>query len=101
MQSFFRPKTIGSLARIRYYHASPIFFRPTAIHRAGEAADLKRHPESGVTQEKRKDVKHDHHWTEENATASEADVSRKKRPGKGTKGNRWRIAILLTRRLSH
>ena len=27
--------------------------------------------------EKRKDVKHEHHWTEENATMSEADVSKK------------------------
>jgi hypothetical protein len=85
MQSSLRPKKIGrlsSLAKIRHYTPSPIFFQPTALHRAQEASDLKQHPESGVTQEKRKDVKHDHHWVEENATTSEADVrSARKRDG--------------------
>jgi len=49
--------------------------QPTAIHRATEASDLAKYPESGVTQEKKADVKHNHHWTEANSTTSEADVS--------------------------
>jgi hypothetical protein len=88
MQSFLRPTTIGplsSLGRIRHYTASRISFQPTALHRAEEASDLKQHPESGVTQEKRKDVKHNHHWVEEDATTSEADVSMYVRGAKGEK----------------
>lgn len=64
----------SSFARLRYYTPSSALFRPTAIHRATEASDLAKHPECGVTQEKQADTKHNHHWTEENATASEADV---------------------------
>ncbi|KIX06899.1 uncharacterized protein Z518_04875 [Rhinocladiella mackenziei CBS 650.93] len=62
------------IAAIRRYTASPIAFQPTAIHRAESAADLKKHPESGFTQEKLPDRKHSHHWSEENATISEADI---------------------------
>jgi len=77
MQSFLHPQKIGRLSsfgRIRHYTPSLTFAQPTALHRAEQASDLKLHPESGVTQEKRKDIKHDHHWVEENATMSEADV---------------------------
>ena len=58
----------------RLYNSTPMLGYPTALHRAERAADLKAHPESGVSQEKLPDIKHNHHWTEENATASEADV---------------------------
>lgn len=49
-------------------------FYPTALHRAQQEADVKKNPESAITQEKLEDVKPNHHWTEKNATESEADV---------------------------
>ncbi len=60
---------------IRHYHPSPISQFPTAIARAERAADLKKHPEAAVTQEKAEDRNHNRHWSEEKATPSEADVS--------------------------
>ena len=78
MQSFLRA-TRGiqyvSVASVRHYSSNATLFQPTALHRATEASDLERYPGSGVTQEKQADVKHNHHWTETNATTSEADVS--------------------------
>lgn len=59
----------------RYYSASPISFQPTAIARAEKASDLKKYPHSALTQEKSDDRKGNRHWTEENATESEKDVS--------------------------
>lgn len=59
----------------RTYTTTPFRLYPTALHRAERAADLKAHPESALTQEKVPDRKHNHHWSEENATESEADVS--------------------------
>jgi hypothetical protein len=79
MESFLRSTRRGllpSVARFRHYTPNSALFQPTALHRATEASDLEKHPESGVTQEKQADVKHNHHWTEANATTSEADVSR-------------------------
>jgi len=64
----------GSVASLRHYTPNATLLQPTALHRAMEADDLDKHPENGVTQEKRADVKHNHHWTEANATTSEADV---------------------------
>jgi len=48
--------------------------QPTALHRAQREADLKAHPESSLTQEKLPDKGHNRHWSEEKATASEADI---------------------------
>lgn len=62
-------------APIRHYSRTATCFYPTAIHRAEKAADLKKHPESAATQEQLEDRKHNHHWSEKNATISEADVS--------------------------
>ncbi|KIW28568.1 uncharacterized protein PV07_08222 [Cladophialophora immunda] len=59
---------------IRRYTAGRIALAPTALHRAEKAADIKAHPESAATQEKLPDQKGNRHWTEENATVSEADV---------------------------
>ncbi len=64
-----------SVASLRHYTPNTILLQPTALHRAMEASDLEKHPECGVTQEKQADVKHNNHWTEANATTSEADVS--------------------------
>ena len=64
-----------SVASLRHYHANATLSQPTALHRAIEASDLAKHPESAITQEKQADVKHNHHWTEANATTSEANVS--------------------------
>ncbi|ETI29497.1 hypothetical protein G647_01950, partial [Cladophialophora carrionii CBS 160.54] len=63
-----------SMAVSRCFTSSSRAFQPTAIHRAQRAADIKAHPESSVTQEKLPDKDHNRHWTEENATLSEADV---------------------------
>jgi len=60
---------------IRHYSRTAICSYPTAIHRAERAADLKKHPESAVSQEPVGDRKHNHHWTEANATISEADIN--------------------------
>ncbi|ETN39093.1 uncharacterized protein HMPREF1541_05315 [Cyphellophora europaea CBS 101466] len=60
---------------IRLYSATAQRSLPTALARAGRAADLRSHPESGFTQEKLPDVKGMHHWDEGHATESEADVS--------------------------
>ena len=79
MQSFLhatRRIQYVSVASLRHYTPNATLFQPTALHRAIEASDLEKHPESGVTQEKQADVKHNHHWTEANATTSEAEVSR-------------------------
>jgi len=59
---------------MRHYHPSPISPFPTAIARAEREADLKKHPEAAVTQEKADDRNHNRHWSEEKATPSEADV---------------------------
>jgi hypothetical protein len=69
-----RPASIIQ-AQARLYTCSPIRSYPTAIARAERAADLKKHPESALTQEKLDDKKGNRHWSEENATLSEADVS--------------------------
>jgi len=59
----------------RQYTGTTIRGYPTAIARAERAADLKKHPESALTQQKLDDKKGNRHWTEDNATLSEADVS--------------------------
>jgi hypothetical protein len=69
-----RPASIIQ-AQARQYTCTPIRSYPTAIARAERAADLKKHPESALTQEKLDDKKGNRHWSEENATLSEADVS--------------------------
>lgn len=79
MQSFIRTTKrvrLSSPPKLRHYTPSSALLRPTALHRATEASDLAKHPESGTTQEKKPDVKHNRHWTEANSTISEADVSR-------------------------
>lgn len=68
-----RASVVPSFNR-RLYNSTSVLSHPTALHRAERAADLKAHPESATSQEKLADVKHNHHWTEENATQSEADV---------------------------
>jgi hypothetical protein len=60
---------------VRCFASSSRSFQPTALHRAQKAADVKAHPESTLTQEKLPDKEHNRHWSEENATPSEADVS--------------------------
>jgi len=70
MQSFRRFPNLGP----RSLHTTTRLFYPTALHRAEQAADLKKNPESATTQQKLEDVKHNHHWSEKNATQSEADV---------------------------
>ncbi|KIW21624.1 hypothetical protein PV08_02204 [Exophiala spinifera] len=47
---------------------------PTAIARAEREADLKKHPESALTQEKSPDRPGNRHWTAEKATDSEQDI---------------------------
>lgn len=63
------------ITQARQYTGSAIRGYPTAIARAERAADLKKHPESALTQQKLDDKKGNRHWSEENATLSEADVS--------------------------
>ncbi|KAK5024608.1 hypothetical protein LTS07_008454 [Exophiala sideris] len=58
----------------RQYSVSPISFLPTALARAEREADLKKYPQSGVTQEKSEDRKGNRHWTQEHATESERDL---------------------------
>jgi hypothetical protein len=70
MQSFCRFPNLGP----RSLHTTTRLFYPTALHRAEQAADLKKNPESATTQQKLEDVKHNHHWAEKNATQSEANV---------------------------
>ncbi|KAJ9634445.1 uncharacterized protein PV06_10576 [Exophiala oligosperma] len=55
--------------------------RPTAIARAEKEADLKKHPESALTQEKSSDRPGNRHWTAENATVSEQDIHADKEAG--------------------
>lgn len=62
-------------AQARQYTCTPFRSYPTAIARAERAADLKKHPEAALTQQKLDDKKGNRHWSEENATLSEADVS--------------------------
>lgn len=71
-----RASVVPSFLHRRLYNSTSVLSHPTALHRAERAADLKTHPESAISQEKLADVKHNHHWTEENATQSEADVRR-------------------------
>jgi hypothetical protein len=72
----FPSKLVPTLrAQSRSLATTPHHFQPTALHRAQREADLKAHPESALTQEKLPDQEHNRHWTEENATLSEADVS--------------------------
>ncbi|KAI1620179.1 hypothetical protein EDD37DRAFT_188702 [Exophiala viscosa] len=58
----------------RQYSSSPIHFFPTALARAERASDLKKYPQSAVSQEKSEDRKGNRHWTEEHATESERDL---------------------------
>ncbi|KEF55755.1 uncharacterized protein A1O9_08506, partial [Exophiala aquamarina CBS 119918] len=67
-------KSSQAQAQARQYTCSAIRGYPTAIARAERAADLKKHPESALTQQKLEDKKGNRHWSEENATLSEADV---------------------------
>lgn len=67
--------TLNYQIQVRQYTPTLTQRYPTAIARAERAADLKKHPEAALTQEKLADVKGNRHWTEENATLSEADVS--------------------------
>ncbi|EXJ67068.1 uncharacterized protein A1O5_09714 [Cladophialophora psammophila CBS 110553] len=67
-----KPRLV-SLGGIRCHTSSRISLAPTALHRAEKASDLKAHPESAFTQEKLPDKAGNRHWTEENATPSEAD----------------------------
>ncbi|KIW89009.1 uncharacterized protein Z519_10494 [Cladophialophora bantiana CBS 173.52] len=68
-----RPRLV-SLGGIRCHTSSRISLAPTALHRAEKASDIKAHPESALTQEKLPDKPGNRHWTEENATPSEADI---------------------------
>ncbi|OAP58936.1 hypothetical protein AYL99_06233 [Fonsecaea erecta] len=67
----------GSVPRLtsrNYYTPTRPARFPTALARAERASDLKAHPEAAVTQEKLPDKKGNRHWTEDNATVSEADI---------------------------
>ncbi|KAK5059684.1 hypothetical protein LTR84_009567 [Exophiala bonariae] len=66
--------TLNSQIQIRQYTPTLTQRYPTAIARAERAADLKKHPEAALTQQKLADAKGNRHWTEENATLSEADI---------------------------
>ncbi|OAG44068.1 hypothetical protein AYO21_01525 [Fonsecaea monophora] len=72
-----KPRLVVPLGGIRQYTATRVTLLPTALARAERASDLKAHPESALTQEKLPDKKGNRHWSEENATLSEADVSSK------------------------
>ncbi|KAH0835301.1 hypothetical protein FOPE_04125 [Fonsecaea pedrosoi] len=69
-----KPRLVVPLGGIRQYTATRVTLLPTALARAERASDLKAHPESALTQEKLPDKKGNRHWSEENATLSEADI---------------------------